>query len=1098
LITYIHDMKDSQSLSSAAILLFILTSLSLSAQISLVKDVNTTPASQREINDYSNYACGCGDYVFFPALSSKGSELWRTDGSEAGTFILKDINPGVSSGLLSPLFCNNSGSLFFTANDGVHGWQLWSSNGTSAGTKMVKFLATSLNANPPAIIGNIGQNVYFLFDTDDDKIFELWRSDGTDANTMKVANTTFDNYFNFYTNTKRTSTHIFFGSINRLTNVSELWSFDGFQLTKLTSAGYVFYSASAGSKIIFSTFNFTNGQSALWSSDGTVAGTSMIQDVGYSSISTMISFNDKVLFNLNSSTWISDGSIAGTKSLTNGILQAGTTIGSAFYGLQSADGDVLMKTDGTNIQVVQLTTSAGTILMKEIPVVNGNLIIQQYNPATGSELGIADPSLANFSIIKDIWPGTESSRSRGFYQHNGKTYFFADDGVNGTELWITDGTTVGTSLVKNIATGTSDSFFNYRSNYSLEVNQNRLHFVAATSGGINSPKSFYQSDGTASGTSLVQNLESSPLPPLTGKTANDLFFLDNAKLYKVNGTSPNVTLVKNLGSGFSPTKKASHSLGQKLIFQYSSFEPVSTGYEWWITDGTEGGTMIIKDINQGGLDGISGNGVVLDTKLIFDGRTPAEGNELWLTDGTEAGTLLIKDINSGSGDSKPLSFVSFKNKIYFTAIDGTHGREPWISDGTSGGTILLADVVPGSTGSDAANFTPLKDFLFFSAYNSDRGWCLWKTDGTSTGTVFVKDLDPGKDVRNVPTNFTSTSNKLYFVVNDAEHGKEIWASDGTAEGTKVIDLAAGPLGSNPTVLTPINDVLYFNALASWWRTNGTDSGTEKIGDYEPIEIVLLNNWIYFTAPHPDYGIELFKVEFKKRDQQVTLNNITPKVMGDAPFIIAASATSGLPVTIKVEEELTISGLTATLVKPGTVKVTAEQGGDALFNAGTASQTFCVNPSKPTIAISKEETGFPLLTSSAPAGNQWYSQTVVINGETQKTFAPTETGTYKVNVTIDGCVSEFSADQLAIITGIEETSDEIIFYPNPVKDKITFAGYASSSTTLNIMDSKGNCVDKLVVDKNETLQHSVSHYSEGLYIVIIVNDQARSYAKFVKE
>ena len=52
---------------------------------------------------------------------SGAGELWRSDGTEAGTYLVKDINPGVGDG--GPSFLTNvNGTLFFSANDGTTGF----------------------------------------------------------------------------------------------------------------------------------------------------------------------------------------------------------------------------------------------------------------------------------------------------------------------------------------------------------------------------------------------------------------------------------------------------------------------------------------------------------------------------------------------------------------------------------------------------------------------------------------------------------------------------------------------------------------------------------------------------------------------------------------------------------------------------------------------------------------------------------------------------------------------------------------------------------------------------------------------------------------
>ena len=166
------------------------------------------------------------------------------------------------------------------------------------------------------------------------------------------------------------------------------------------------------------------------------------------------------------------------------------------------------------------------------------------------------------------------------------------------------------------------------------------------------------------------------------------------------------------------------------------------------------------------------------------------------------------------------------------------------------------------------------------------------------------------------------------------------------------------------------------------------------------KFVELNDWVYFTGFHPQYGVELFKVEFTKLDQEIVLDAIPDKTFGDPPFQIVASATSGLPITITSGDELIITGTNAAIVKPGTVKIVVSQEGDALFNAAEpVAHTFCIVPAKPTITVSGLNTGEPVLTSSANDGNQWFHNDMEIGNATEKTFVVDESCTFKVNVTL---------------------------------------------------------------------------------------------------
>src|SRR4029079_19594458 len=89
-----------------------------------------------------------GNFIFYRARDAEnGLELWRTDGTAAGTLV-KDIAPGTAGSNLSR-FTDVNGILFFTANNGVNGVELWRSDGTSAGTFLVKdILVGSGDSNP--------------------------------------------------------------------------------------------------------------------------------------------------------------------------------------------------------------------------------------------------------------------------------------------------------------------------------------------------------------------------------------------------------------------------------------------------------------------------------------------------------------------------------------------------------------------------------------------------------------------------------------------------------------------------------------------------------------------------------------------------------------------------------------------------------------------------------------------------------------------------------------------------------------------------------------------------------------------------------------
>src|SRR5207249_2859064 len=78
-----------------------------------------------------------GGTIYFAATTpAAGTELWRSDGTSAGTAMVKDIRPGPPDSGVTNLF-NVNGTLVLAANDGTNGLELWRSAGTDAGTGVI-------------------------------------------------------------------------------------------------------------------------------------------------------------------------------------------------------------------------------------------------------------------------------------------------------------------------------------------------------------------------------------------------------------------------------------------------------------------------------------------------------------------------------------------------------------------------------------------------------------------------------------------------------------------------------------------------------------------------------------------------------------------------------------------------------------------------------------------------------------------------------------------------------------------------------------------------------------------------------------------------
>src|SRR5262249_46566238 len=119
--------------------------------------------------------------IFFEAYDGvHGSELWKSNGTAAGTVLVKDIKSGTASSDPMTLI-NLNGTLLFVADDGVHAG-LWRSDGTAAGTVLVKGVPPGIYPGDWTIVNG---RLYFR-SGDGVHGEELWRSDGTAAGTILV------------------------------------------------------------------------------------------------------------------------------------------------------------------------------------------------------------------------------------------------------------------------------------------------------------------------------------------------------------------------------------------------------------------------------------------------------------------------------------------------------------------------------------------------------------------------------------------------------------------------------------------------------------------------------------------------------------------------------------------------------------------------------------------------------------------------------------------------------------------------------------------------------------------------------------------------
>jgi ELWxxDGT repeat protein/uncharacterized repeat protein (TIGR03803 family) len=305
---------------------------------------------------------------------------------------------------------------------------------------------------------------------------------------------------------------------------------------------------------------------------------------------------------------------------------------------------------------------------------------------------------------------------------------------------------------------------------------------------------------------------------------NDLVNYRESKLWKTDGTESGTVKIKD-DIHFPYIGWNNHvlaNLNGTLYFSASVFsEGYNDGiYELWKSDGTTGGTTLVKNIAVGT------EVVKVGEELYFGVCSEVDGNELWKSDGTTNGTVLVKHISSYNGACGIDYVTNAEGRVYFSVSDGTHGFEPWQSDGTAQGTVMLKDINPVGD-SFADNFFEFNGNVYFSADDGSHTE-VWKTDGTAEGTVMLKDINSSGN--SYPHSFINFNSYLYFFADDGTHGDSLWKSDGTAEGTMLVkNINMGDGACNASFLTDINGTLYFSSSdtngSKLWKSDGTESGT---------------------------------------------------------------------------------------------------------------------------------------------------------------------------------------------------------------------------------------------------------------------------------
>lgn len=423
---------------------------------------------------------------------------------------------------------------------------------------------------------------------------------------------------------------------------------------------------------------------------------------------------------------------------------------------------------------------------------------------------LPDGVTANISQNKQVY-APKNLCVAGSPEKGYKAFFSAKDADHGEELWITDGTAAGTKMVKDINPGVATSDIQYLTRFNDKV-------VFSANDGENGYE-LWISDGTESGTYMLKDI------------------------HELESSNP---------IGFCQLDET------RMVFYATNFESETystQSQQWlWITDGTEEGTQLVKQVDcvfpgQEEADNRWGANMRVGRKVFFkaeesDKNGTTHGVELWVTDGTEAGTFLVKDINTEPNVDKPGSTLSpalshmqnfYNEKLFFKAWSIESGNEPWASDGTEAGTYEIFNTIPtvganglGQGGGVTMVGEPYNGMLIFRAETPEVGSELGVTT-CEQGNFRIFDIrqqEPTQDMHSFPDSGVVFDNLYMFCANtgtdpavESNHGGELHCFDGEKVWMQS-DLGPGATGCNW-----VKEPLVVGGSLYWWNEGSLDGTT---------------------------------------------------------------------------------------------------------------------------------------------------------------------------------------------------------------------------------------------------------------------------------
>jgi len=785
-------------------------------------------------------------------------QLWRSDGTRGGTFRLLDSPLRSGPGETSYLTSTGGGFLYFIAGSSTAGPDaLWRTDGTTAGTQLVLEMATGDVAN--ALVSD-SSNLFVLVQNVQEDRWKVWTADGTSREIPSLHGIRPEHLMVAFG-------HVFFFATSAASGY-ELWASDGTAagtgpLTQFAPSSPFSELAIqvAGGRVFFVANDIVHGQE-LWSSDGTPAGTRRITDFATgepfdTSVFRVAQANGRTFFfaddNLgHQGLWSTDG-----RPESTAFLPVPCTACDFSGPLVAVGGSRVVLRDDSSQVWSSDGTAAGTRLLSAVGPFDPEVVFPDDTPAEagsvvfaahGTELWRTDGSPAGTRRLA-TFPSNVPFDAAFFRVAEAGTATFVFTRIgNVPSIWAVTGGAARLVAVSEPDGGSANAgdFAAFR---------DRLAFTACDS----ESSSLWKSTGSAESTVSFVALDSfsvceSPIVPGSMVSAGSfLFYADNRHsgaqtLWRTDGTAAGTL---QLASGLSVQSAAAF---QDRLF-FGAAPAAGGGTALWSSNGTPQGTAAIVSWPAKTLRDLTNTGPDLYFSL-----TDSATQEVWRSDGTPQGT---RKVAQGLSNVLP-DFTRLGDKVFFVFRPGAYYI--WTSDGTTATVAPVLTADSAGLNADPSALTAFQGSLYFLALTARHKHGLWRTDGTAAGTALLIEFPETIHA------LTVAAGRLFFVVDDSVHGSELWESDGTAAVTRlVLDIDPGPGSSSPSQLIAAGGRLFFVAGEELhgfelWQSDGTETGTRLVQDIAPLsqssrpdQLTVAGDRLYFTADDGATGREVWSL-----------------------------------------------------------------------------------------------------------------------------------------------------------------------------------------------------------------------------------------------